>query len=98
MSLKENELYEFGEFRLDVTEHFLARLSGGEPVQLSEKAPKSFKAERQMEPVCRLPIRIVESKFRSCFASNTMFLHEKPPHPFCRRIGRIVAPSHRLFY
>ncbi|MDQ3042064.1 MAG: transcriptional regulator, partial [Acidobacteriota bacterium] len=38
MSVKEKELYEFGEFRLNVTEHFLARLSGGERVPLSEKA------------------------------------------------------------
>ncbi len=38
MSLKEKELYEFGEFRLDVAEHILVRLSGGERVQLSEKA------------------------------------------------------------
>ncbi|MBA4183625.1 MAG: PD40 domain-containing protein [Acidobacteria bacterium] len=38
MSLKEKELYEFGEFRLDVAEHLLVRLSGGERVQLSEKA------------------------------------------------------------
>jgi DNA-binding winged helix-turn-helix (wHTH) protein len=37
MSRKNKELYEFGEFRLDVTEHFLARVSG-ERVQISEKA------------------------------------------------------------
>ena len=37
MFRKETESYEFGEFRLDMTEHFLARLSG-ERVQLSEKA------------------------------------------------------------
>ena len=37
MSGKEKELYEFGQFRLDVAEHFLARLSG-QRVQLSEKA------------------------------------------------------------
>lgn len=37
MSLKEQELYEFGKFRLDVTEHYLERISG-KRVQLSEKA------------------------------------------------------------
>jgi DNA-binding winged helix-turn-helix (wHTH) protein/TolB-like protein len=37
MSAKEKELYEFGDFRLDVAEHFLVR-SGGERVPLSEKA------------------------------------------------------------
>lgn len=37
MSGKEKELYEFGQFRLDVAEHFLVHLSG-ERVQLSEKA------------------------------------------------------------
>ena len=38
MSSKDKELYEFGQFRLDVAEHFLTRLSGGERVSLSEKA------------------------------------------------------------
>lgn len=38
MSEKNREIYEFGGFRLNVAEHFLVRLSGGERVQLSEKA------------------------------------------------------------
>ena len=38
MSLKEKELYEFGQFRLDVAEHFLVRSESGERVALSEKA------------------------------------------------------------
>jgi DNA-binding winged helix-turn-helix (wHTH) protein/TolB-like protein len=38
MSVKEKESYEFGEFRLDVAEHFLVRSDSGERVQLSEKA------------------------------------------------------------
>ncbi len=38
MSLKEKELYEFGQFRLDVAEHFLARSDSVERVPLSEKA------------------------------------------------------------
>lgn len=38
MSLKEKELYEFGQFRLDVAEHFLVRSDSNERVQLSEKA------------------------------------------------------------
>ncbi len=38
MSLKEKELYEFGQFRLDVAEHFLLRSGSGERVPLSEKA------------------------------------------------------------
>ncbi len=37
MSGKEKELYEFGQFRLDVAERFLVCLSG-KRVQLSEKA------------------------------------------------------------
>ncbi len=36
--MTKKELYEFGEFRLDVAERFLARLSGGKRVPLSEKA------------------------------------------------------------
>ncbi len=38
MSLKEKELYEFGQFRLNVTERFLVRSDGSERVPLSEKA------------------------------------------------------------
>jgi DNA-binding winged helix-turn-helix (wHTH) protein/tetratricopeptide (TPR) repeat protein len=37
MLLKEQELYEFGDFRLDVTEHFMAKISDGEHIQISEK-------------------------------------------------------------
>lgn len=36
--MKENELYEFGNFRLNVTEHFLVVSESDERVQLSEKA------------------------------------------------------------
>lgn len=38
MSLKEKELYEFGEFRLDVAEHSLVRFETGERLPLTEKA------------------------------------------------------------
>ena len=38
MSEQEKELYEFGQFRLDVAERFLARSATNERVQLSEKA------------------------------------------------------------
>ena len=38
MAEKNSEIYEFGEFRLNVAERFLVRLDGGERVSLSEKA------------------------------------------------------------
>jgi len=38
MSRKEKESYEFGQFRLNVTERFLVRSHSDERVQLSEKA------------------------------------------------------------
>ncbi len=38
MSLKEKELYEFSEFRLDVAEHLLIRIDTSEHLHLSEKA------------------------------------------------------------
>jgi DNA-binding winged helix-turn-helix (wHTH) protein/TolB-like protein/Tfp pilus assembly protein PilF len=38
MLKKDKELYEFGQFRLNVTEHLLERVSGGERVPLSAKA------------------------------------------------------------
>lgn len=38
MSLKEKELYEFGEFRLDIAEHSLVRFETGERLPLTEKA------------------------------------------------------------
>ena len=61
MSLKEKELNEFGLFRPDVTEHFLARLSGGERTQLSERAPKSFRGCLNLENYSFLSPKVTNS-------------------------------------